>query len=179
MDSYICENEPEILSFDVGTKHLAYCLLYNGNNYKFNILDISANTPKDRINNLYNSLNNLPIPKKVIIEQQVAANEIAMTIQTAIEMFYLCHGILIRNIIIYNPKDKFKYQGYKSFKGKEHKQLSISYARNIIEKTNMDNLTIFEKFTKKDDVADALCMAMFIYLDNNKDKILYLIKHSS
>ena len=168
--------EPGIISFDIGTKHLAYCLLYNENNYKFNILDISANSPKNRINNLFNSLDILPLPKMVVIEQQVAANEIAMTVQTAIEMFYLCHHIPISDIVIYNPKDKFKYQGYKNFKGKEHKQLSISYARNIIEKTNMDNLTIFENFSKKDDIADSLCMAMFVYLNNDKHKILSLIK---
>lgn len=181
MDSYLIDDIPEYISFDIGTKHLAYCLLYNETTYEFAMFDISAKSPKDRILNLYMALNTLTLPRKVVIEQQVANNEIAMTLQTAIEMYYLTHDISIRDITIYNPKDKFKYQGYKSFKGKEHKQLSISYARNIMEKTNINRLSEFEAYKKKDDIADCICMAVFSYIkDHNsepKDKILKLLSN--
>lgn len=162
---------PEIISFDIGTKHLAACILHDDKNFNFKLLDISAKAPIDRLKNLNNSLNLLPLPKLAIIEQQVITNTVAMTLQSAITMFYLSKGIDVK---FYNPKEKFKIDGYKSFKCKEHKQLSISYARNILEKINLKKLAEFEHYTKKDDIADALCMALFTFL-NDENKIKQLI----
>ncbi|MCQ2976280.1 MAG: hypothetical protein MJ211_15880 [Bacteroidales bacterium] len=170
-DCYILDTSIEIIAFDIGVKHLAFCMLENEKNFKFGMFDISAKTPIDRLKNLHNSLKLLPLPKLVVIEQQVITNSVAMTIQSAITMFYLTEGI---NVKLYNPKEKFKIDNLKKFKGKEHKQLSISYARNILEKTNLKQLSDFEHYTKKDDIADALCMALFTYL-NDENKISKLI----
>lgn len=177
MDSYLIDDKVEILAFDIGTKHMAYAAVYKDNDPKFDLFDITANNVICRITKLNNTLKTLPLPKQVVIEKQVGSNEVAMGIMNAISMYYIQNNIPVE---LYDPKKKFKYQGFKNFKGKEHKQLSISYARNIIEKICPGKLGLFESYKKKDDIADSLCMALFTYIENtnqnSKDKILTLIK---
>lgn len=173
----------KVIAFDIGTKHLAYCALHDDQhmgfedfkteNIKFDIIDISAKLPINRLKKLKESLDSLPEPGLVVIEQQVSTNIVAMTLQSAITMYYLVKDVPVQ---FYNPKDKFKIDGYKNFKGKEHKQVSISYARNILEKKNKELLTKFESYKKKDDIADALCMALFVLIDD--DNILSQLIHS-
>lgn len=177
MDSFLNSDKPDIVAFDIGVKHMACCIFYNPRCYTYKLFDISANNTTTRITKLFNNLSLIPIPNNVIIEKQVGANEIAMGIMYSLIMFYQGKT---RTIELYDPKKKFKYQGFKNFKNKEHKQLSISYCRNILEKTNMNLLGVFETESKKDDIADAICMAVFSYIEfnnsNPKELILNLIK---
>lgn len=177
MDSFLKDKIPEVLSFDIGTKHMAYCYILN-DKLTFNIFDITANNTITRFKKLYNYITeHIPIPKMVVIEKQVSTNEVAMCIMSALVMYYINQNIPVE---LYDPKKKFKYQGFKNFKGKEHKQLSISYARNILEKTEINKLSDFEKEIKKDDLADCICMTVFTFIESTsstpKDKILSLIK---
>lgn len=166
-DSYLIDKQCNIISFDIGVKHLAYCTLYTENNYNFGIFDITATQPINRLHKLREYLDTLPSTLLVVIEQQVITNSVAMNIQSAIAMYFISKDIEVR---FYNPKDKFKVDNLKKFKGKEHKQVSISYARNIIEKTNITMLSKFESFKKKDDIADALCMSLFTYVQQHNSK---------
>lgn len=168
----------EIISFDIGVKHLAYCTITKTKDINFDMFDISAKTPLDRLKNLNSALNTLPCANLVIVEQQVMTNTIAMTLQSAITMFYLSKGIEVK---FYNPKNKFKIDGLKNFKNKEHKKISVSYARNILTKLeilttpkeltklNLNMLLKFEQFEKKDDVADCICMSLFTLLNDNNE----------
>lgn len=186
-DSYLNDNDYlfedwDVLSFDIGTKHLAYCFYkYKSegqHKIKFGIQDISNKQPLNRMINLNQMLNQIPRAKIIIIEQQVASNIIAMQIQAAITIFFLSLDCEVK---YYNPKDKFKYDKLGSFKGKEHKQISVSYARCILEKINEkhDELAEFEKNKKKDDIADTICMSVMTayerYNPNPKKEILKMI----
>lgn len=180
----------DVLSFDIGTKHLAFCFYkYNYeklHQIKFGIQDISDKQPLQRLKNLNQLLNRIPRAKTVVIEQQVATNIIAMQIQAALTIYFLSLDCEVK---YYNPKDKFKYDKLGSFKGKEHKQISVSYARCILEKLNQEHddrscsqhleLAEFEKFKKKDDVADTICMSVMTayerYNPNPKNEILKMI----
>lgn len=154
----------EVMAFDIGTKHLACCSITKDKNLNFDMFDITAKKPLDRIKNLNNVLKSLPVScvKLVVIEQQVATNTIAMTIQAAIAIFYISQGIEVE---FYNPKEKFKIDNLKNFKNKEHKKIAISYARNILTHLEQKkNLLKFELLDKKDDVADCICMALFKFV---------------
>lgn len=161
-----------IISFDIGVKHFAYCYL-NDNILNFDIFSIEAKRPIDRIKNLFKQLEQLPKPETVIVEQQVVKNVVAMSLQNALIMYYLTKNV---NVMLYNPKDKFKYENLKNFKNKEHKKISIQYAKNILKNMNdLTNLNKLSQFEKQDDVSDAICMTVFTHLNNDIEKIKNLI----
>lgn len=161
------------MTIDVGMKHLAYCIISNtGGIYGFEMISVNA---KDKVKficdilteriHTYNII-------KVIVEQQVLKNVQAMIIQNIIKTYCYINNI---EFSTYNPKNKFKYlnETYNS-KKKEHKKISIRYAINILTRMNRSDLiSMFNQYDKKDDLADAICMAvMSVYPD---DKVISLI----
>ena len=126
-----------VLSFDVGTKNLAYCLMDNDKNIiLWNICDIRHSNKEGRCIKLIECLDQLwyGIPKKnqkaediwrqveVIIEQQMSRNRIMMEVGAQILMYYTMEKIalqqsvkngekvktLISKVITYSPKNKLK-----------------------------------------------------------------------
>lgn len=159
------------IAVDIGVKHFAYCVI---NNYEidFNIIELSKNN-NDIINDLiefieiYNSFHFV-----LIIEQQVINNVKAMIIQNI--LMTICK---LKNIdyVLFNPKLKFNYiEGEKiKLSYKQRKNKSIDYARIYLNKFHKEQnmLDIFEKFDKKDDVADAIVMAVMYKLNMDKNKV--------
>ena len=171
------------LAIDVGKRNMGFCI-YNGVDFGYSILDIEEQIPSNvrtkygakgskivLLSQFINSICDGYKIQKVVIEQQVSKNVEAMIIQTIIETLFINKGIVVRE---FAPIDKFKYLNpqYDS-KKKEHKKISIEYAKNIL---NHHNLTSeeFTKFSKKDDISDAICMAFMEYHeDNNTRDIIY------
>lgn len=159
------------IAVDIGVKHFAYCVI---NNYEidFNIIELSKNN-NDIINDLiefieiYSSFHFV-----LIIEQQVINNVKAMIIQNI--LMTICK---LKNIdyVLFNPKLKFNYiEGEKiKLSYKQRKNKSIDYARIYLNKFHKEQnmLDIFEKFDKKDDVADAIVMAVMYKLNMDKNKV--------
>ena len=82
------------------------------------------------------------------------------------------------NVKIYDPKNKFRYLNpeYNS-KKKEHKKIVQTYAKTIL-KTYGYSLNYFNQFSKKDDISDAMCMAVFSWYEKYKigSKVINLLQ---
>lgn len=159
------------IAVDIGVKHFAYCVI-NDNEIDFNIIELSKNN-NDIINDLIEFIEKRhSLPFVLIIEQQVINNVKAMIIQNI--LMTICK---LKNIdyVLFNPKLKFNYiEGEKiKLSYKQRKNKSIDYARIYLNKFHKEQnmLDIFEQFDKKDDVADAIVMAVMYKLNMDKNKI--------
>lgn len=124
-----------VLSFDVGTKNLAYCLISeNRKILLWNVINISHSSKEGRCNKLIESLDqiNYGTPEKnqksedvfrqieVIIESQMSRNRIMMEVAAQILMYYAMEKTGIKNnvnsnppvvitkVIMYSPKYKLR-----------------------------------------------------------------------
>ena len=62
---------------------------------------------------------------------------------------------------LFNPKNKFKFEKDK-LSYRQRKQKSIEYCMNILKHIKViDAIKEFNDFVKKDDIADAIVMAVF------------------
>lgn len=175
------------LAIDVGKVNMGYAI-YDGSNIGFNVLNIEKNISKessktqsakyckievldkwfDHILKQYNI-------KKVIIEQQVIGNVAATIIQSIIET--ICYMRKIE-CVEFAAADKFKYLNPQyDTKKREHKKIATQYAKNILQNHDI-SLTTFNKFPKKDDISDAICMSFMTYQEDQKDvdKIIRFLK---
>lgn len=157
-----------VIAVDIGIKHFAYCVI-NGDEIDFNVIELSKNN-NDIINDLIEFVERQRFLFTLIIEQQVINNVKAMIIQNI--LMTICK---LKNIdyVLFNPKLKFSYiEGEKiKLSYKQRKNKSIDYARIYLNKFYKNMLDIFEKFDKKDDVADAIVMAVMYKLNMDKNKI--------
>ena len=108
---------------------------------------------------------------EVIVEKQVKKNGIAMQIENSLLTLASVYSV---NFKIYDPKNKFNYipVKFKSEK-KEHKKISIHYAWNILYNFGLD-MNHFMEYSKKDDISDAICMAL-MSREEDSDLIKFLI----
>lgn len=164
------------IAVDIGVKHFAYCVI-NDNKIDFNIIELSKNN-NDIINDLIEFIEKrLCLHFVLIIEQQVINNVKAMIIQNI--LMTICK---LKNIdyVLFNPKLKFNYiEGEKiKLSYKQRKNKSIDYARIYLNKFHKEQnmLDIFEQFDKKDDVADAVVMAVMYKMNMDKNKIKDVFK---
>lgn len=170
------------IAVDIGVKHFAYCVI---NDYEidfnkllsFGCVELSKNN-NDIINDLIEFIENQSLPFVLIIEQQVINNVKAMIIQNI--LMTICK---LKNIdyVLFNPKLKFNYiEGEKiKLSYKQRKNKSIDYARIYLNKFHKNMLDIFEQFDKKDDVADAIVMAVMYKLNMDKNKVKDVFKLTS
>ena len=163
------------IAVDIGVKHFAYCVINNdeidfNKLLSFGCVELSKNN-NDIINDLiefieiYSSFHFV-----LIIEQQVINNVKAMIIQNILMTICKLKNI---NYVLFNPKLKFNYiEGEKiKLSYKQRKNKSIDYARIYLNKFHPSLLSEFEKFDKKDDVADAIVMAVMYKLNMDKNKV--------
>ena len=176
------------LGIDIGKNNLGYCL-FNGKDIRFNIFNSEKHLTRD-IQKKYGSvifarikifndfvlqlIKNYDI-SYVIIEKQVQKNIIAKNIESCLCTLFIAYGI---NVKIYDPKNKFRYLNpeYNS-KKKEHKKIVQTYAKTIL-KTYGYPLNYFNQFSKKDDISDAMCMAVFSWYEKYKigSKVINLLQ---
>lgn len=165
------------IAVDIGVKHFAYCVINNdeidfNKLLSFGCIELSKNN-NDIINDLIEFIEiHSSLDYTLIIEQQVINNVKAMIIQNILMTICKLKNI---NYVLFNyiegEKIKLSY--------KQRKNKSIDYARIYLNKFHKNMLDIFEKFNKKDDVADAIVMAVMYKLNMDKNKVKDVFKLTS
>jgi Holliday junction resolvasome RuvABC endonuclease subunit len=156
------------LAIDVGKKNMGFAI-YNRHSVKFGLFNIEeqiiinklkGDMPSKRVKVLLKWFKNLIKEYNIVelvVEKQVKNNGIAMQIENVL-LTLACENNI--NYKIYDPKNKFQYIPIEFVsEKKEHKKISIHYALNIIYNLGQ-NLDYFVSFSKKDDISDAICMAV-------------------
>ena len=175
----------KVLSFDIGTKNLSYCII----DYKsvesydildWNVLDISTKSKKKNIyllaENIITIFDTYDIFKSVdsvIIENQPCMKNPAMkSIQIIVFTYFMMHKKTtnIQNVILVSPKTKFNcYSGPEDIICVDHlksaysrrKKKAIICCNYIINNTATINkkwMEVFAKTKKKDDLADSFLL---------------------
>ena len=158
------------LSIDIGYKNLAFSIyMPNENNLVFGLLNIEEEIKKykekasnisKRVRVLHDFIENHCLCfniKKVIIERQTPKNTVAMSIMYSIASICWCLGI--QNIVIFDPKRKFKYYNVEyDTKNKKHKKLSIELCEKVLQEKMPEFVETFKGYEKKDDLADSILM---------------------
>ena len=166
------------LAIDVGKINLGYAI-YNGENIGFNVLNVEKQIIEKTKNEFGEKTSKIEVLNKwvnhlckqynfskVYIEQQVINNVSAMVIQSILETLFYIKGIPCRE---FPAANKFKYLNPQyDTKKKEHKKISIEYAKNILKHHGIE-LDDFEKFPKKDDISDAICMAFMTFREDRNE----------
>lgn len=174
-----------ILSFDIGIKNMAYCLMNNeGIIIKLGILDISNNKNKlDDIGNiLIEKLNELIMEieeynkndlLEVLIENQPSLlNPVMKSIQMIVYSYFLIRnvdGIIKNKIELVSPSRKLIYMKEnneinlifeKTYKN--NKKNSIDFVMNYLNKNELNKIWIdyFKIIKKKDDISDTIIQAL-------------------
>lgn len=186
MDCFI-QTPKFYIAIDIGVKHFAYCKIEDKqqssispygsreqSSLSFNLIEIHKD---NKINDLINFVNsNCCEALALIIEQQVKNNVEAMIIQNILMTICIIKNI---NYVLFNPKLKFNYIEGNNVKlsYRQRKNKSIEYARIYLNKFHKEqSYKEFEKFDKKDDVADAIVMAVMYKLNMDKNKIKDVFK---
>ena len=170
-----------ILSIDIGIHNLAYAL-FDDDIVWFDIYDVDnkmkaferrTNVVLSRTKYLHEFVkdifenNNIT---KVIIERQVPTNTIAM------EIMYMLTGIVYtycNNIVIFDPKLKFTTIGLPyDTHNKAHKKLSIEIVEKYLENKNKILFDKLQTYEKKDDISDAILMALVETFKDDKEKLV-------
>lgn len=154
-------NMPNILSFDVGIKNLAYCVLESETReiLMWNVCEIPTISIHKQIGFLDQcTFWEVPLDT-VIIEKQPSRNMKMRTIENTLCVYFIMKGI--GHVSTYSSKHKLGALG-KSVKGVKNynvrKKYGISMARAYVLNTTHHNF--FEKHKKKDDLSDCLLQAL-------------------
>lgn len=172
-----------IVSIDVGIKNLGWTIFASPNSFKdgeivteieqlqvnFGVYGIDPQANKDNsivterckhVKRFFQHIANSFKIDYVIIERQVNANERAMELMYAITTAAQCYTDEFEDVIIFAPALKFNLlkMPYDT-KNKAHKKLSIEICRSVLQAITEDKVEDFDKFPKKDDVADSFNQA--------------------
>lgn len=150
-----------ILSFDVGIKNLAYCILNSETReiLLWNVCEIPTNSIKKQIEFLNEcTFWDFQIDV-VIIEKQPGRNMKMRTIENILCVYFIMKGV--SQVSTYSSKHKLGILG-KSVKGVKNynvrKKYGIAMARSYV--MNSNHISFFEKHKKKDDLSDCLLQAL-------------------
>ena len=157
----------QVLAIDVGVKHLAWCLLTD--EYRivaWDVLALGGRTIEEQVVSLHETLRGRPAlleADEVIIERQVRANVRMSCVASAALMFFLEHGKAAKYVEASRKlgafRDLLKSAKPGSLPGagyRRTKAQSVMCARFVLEGEWLD---FFEGLPKRDDAADAICMA--------------------
>lgn len=186
-----------ILSFDVGVKNLAYCLIDNNQKILiWNIINISHSTYEGRCSKLVSELDKIDLnicvddgeitnAITVIIEKQMSKNRTMMVISGQILMYYSLKKKeinSIKKVIFYSPKYKLKCYQFqegdeplKKIRAKLNtyayrKNLSKQHCERMIKRNQSKEMIDFYKNlkAKKDDASDSFLQAVAYQTNKNK-----------
>ena len=140
----------------------------------YNYLEtISENKAKDltlidygiKIKELFSKKFNKENVNKVLIENQIGPIALRMkTLQGMIIQHFIENNITDINCV--NSSNKLKeFLGKKKTSYNDRKKFSIKYTREILEKLNSNWIELFNKHSKKDDLADCFLQCLW-YLKN-------------
>jgi hypothetical protein len=152
----------KLLSIDVGTKNLAYCVFQDGNVVDWNVETIpccSTNITKvvEYLKNTFS--NDLDV---VVIEKQPARNVKMRMMETVLSTFFIMYGV--SKVVNYSSKHKLGNIG-KTAKGKTNyalrKKMSVAMGGVYIREHECEEwVSKFQSSKKKDDLADCLLQGL-------------------
>lgn len=161
----------KILSFDVGTKNLAYAEYCTESKKLLRWDVISIDYDKTDIDASYASLVTVLDElfdgeyDKVLIENQPSMkNPIMKTIQCGIHMYFAScrhYKANVNNIILVSASCKMKMCDGKGKTYAERKKLSISSCRAYIDANCLEWCEYFKSSKKKDDLSDSLLQLLW------------------
>ena len=173
-----------VLSFDIGIKNMALCLMDTDtkNILKWNLIDISSdkkNDLNDMSKNLINAMDELVLNEldsqnifAVLIENQPVMKaptmkSIQMILYTYFQVLAIheSRDITITLVSAMKKNSFMKSKGYdvKSKNYKSNKDNSMKYVEEYLNSNNdTHNLEILRSFKKKDDMCDALIQILCI-----------------
>lgn len=165
-----------ILSWDIGIRHLAYCLVTAQNRVtRWETIDIGESGPdgpRNKIDSktstklfaqLMSRVESFDRADIVVLERQPPQNNLMRIIQGQLEMFFLCRG---KHVEIFDGKSKLVDSKMKNLKGnqkyRERKKEAISQCCSFLEETGQEAWAcqLFHSSKKKDDLADCLLQAI-------------------
>ena len=158
-----------ILSFDVGTKNLAYCQLDSESKsiLDWNVLDCTSNNLILKMISEFDAIPNLLDSDLILIEKQPSFNPKMRIMSTAIYVYFTLRINHERTknikIIYYSAKHKLKLcdikldRVYKS-KYTINKKVAIEQTKILLK--NHSFLQYFNSHKKKDDLADCYLQAL-------------------
>ena len=158
---------PILLSFDIGIKNLAYCMLDTETQdiLDWNVLDCSGTNETLRVIEEIDTLEYLTEADIVLLEKQPSFNPKMRNISTALYVYFILRIQHEQNrkcpIIFYPAKYKLKCCNTQiehkcKSKYRQNKNLGIVHTRELINTHN----EFFEKHKKKDDLADCYLQAI-------------------
>ena len=164
-----------LLSFDIGIKNLAYCLMDTCDNsiLDWNVLDCNGSNETLRVIEEIDSLSYLTSADIVLLEKQPSFNPKMRNISTALYVYFIIRIQHEQNknckIMFYPPKYKLKctditIEHKSKSKYRQNKNLGIAHTRALIN----THKTFFESHKKKDDLADCFLQGLSYILFFNK-----------
>lgn len=156
-----------ILSFDVGIKNLAYCLLDSDKNIlDWNVLDCSSNNNILTLIQHLDNLDHLLSATTILIEKQPSFNPKMRIIGGCLFTYFtlrISHE-LGKNvkILFYSAKHKLKHVHVEEIKVKSkyqrNKKMAVEETKFLLQ--NSPWLNYFNLNKKKDDLADSFLQAL-------------------
>jgi hypothetical protein len=164
-----------LLSFDIGIKNLAYCLIDTTDNsiLDWNVLDCNGSNETLRVIEEIDSLPYLTSADIVLLEKQPSFNPKMRNISTALYVYFIIRIQHEQNknckILFYSAKYKLRCSDIQivhkcKSKYRQNKNLGIVHTRALLT-THKD---FFENHKKKDDLADCYLQALSYILFFNK-----------
>lgn len=152
-----------LLSIDVGFKNMAICGLNNDSITLWQIVNLTYGTdPCTSIIYAFDALQDKITSYKIVIERQMTRK--MTNIQCYLEMYFRMKG---HSVIIYSPKHKLAGSGKEnSGKGKgmyqARKKASIQLCQEWLDAHPQEDwvMELWKSTKKKDDISDALMMAL-------------------
>lgn len=183
------KSEPRsILSFDIGIKNLAYCLIGEEEKIKcWKVCDIGASTYETQSRKLINELDAIfeewkePREKEsftVVIERQPSRNPKMRVISGEVFMYFallqkrpIFEWVDVQKVVYFSPK--FKLRVYESHEDDEpivektyksaytfRKNLAKQHCERIIKRTDNEWVEYFKASKKKDDLSDSMLQGL-------------------
>ena len=161
-----------ILSFDVGIKNLAFCILKENKIQYWNVSELKYSTNQSLCEAIVSHCDAWPQMLEcgtVLIEKQPSRNNKMRIIEALLNAYFVIKGSKntasnVKKVCVYSAKYKL---GTNTAKGKsnytERKKLSIERCKKFLELTSEENSLFSETFhssKKKDDLADTLLQAL-------------------
>ena len=176
----------KILSFDVGIKNLAYCILEYPKIKYWEVINLEntqdhAKLYVDLIENLDSRKEVLLNVDTVLIEKQPSFNPKMRIIAGCLQTYFFIRGVVdsenkIKVIKFYSPKNKLKCYNSKEpleiteggNKYSQTKKAGIVICEKLLLQDNSDFIPFFKSNKKRDDLADSYLQGLTYYLQLNK-----------
>ena len=161
------------VSFDVGMKNLAYCIVENRKILAWKVLDLHFRSNEDLCKRVVATLDDYPEilnVDAVVIEKQPSKNNKMRIVESLLNAYFIikgtnCDESPISKVCVYSSKHKL---GATNLRGKtnyrERKKLAMTRCSEFLRQTSdvqtVEFIALFSASKKKDDLADSLLQAL-------------------